>query len=64
MRDITIDPKDPNTMYVALQVGYMLKTTDGGKNWELLNHNLDCDVHTIVLHPEDSETNFYRHRRS
>jgi photosystem II stability/assembly factor-like uncharacterized protein len=32
----------------------MLKTTDGGKSWELLNKNLDCDVHTIVLHPEDS----------
>ena len=39
VRDITIDPKDTKTMYVALQVGY--KTTDGGKNWELLNRNLD-----------------------
>ena len=58
VRDITIDPKDPKTMYVALQVGYMLKTTDGGKNWELLNKNLDCDVHTIVLHPEDSNKIF------
>jgi len=58
VRDITIDPKDPKTMYVALQVGYMLKTTDGGKTWELLNRNLDCDVHTIVLDPEDSEKIF------
>jgi photosystem II stability/assembly factor-like uncharacterized protein len=58
VRDITIDPKNPQTMYVALQVGYMLKTTDGGKNWELLNKNLDCDVHTIVLHPEDSDKVF------
>ncbi|TMA85688.1 MAG: hypothetical protein E6J74_32725 [Deltaproteobacteria bacterium] len=58
VRDITIDPKDTKTMYVALQVGYMLKTTDGGKNWELLNRNLDCDVHTIVLHPEDSNKIF------
>jgi photosystem II stability/assembly factor-like uncharacterized protein len=45
-------------MYVALQVGYMLKTTDGGAHWELLNKNLDCDVHTIVLHPEDSNKIF------
>ena len=58
VRDITIDPKDPKTMYVALQVGYMLKTTDGGKNWELLNKNLDCDVHTIVLHPDDGNKIF------
>jgi photosystem II stability/assembly factor-like uncharacterized protein len=53
VRDIVVDPKDPKTMYVALQVGYMLKTTDGGRSWELLNNNLDCDVHTIVVHPED-----------
>ena len=53
VRDIVIDPTDPKTMYVALQVGYMIKTTDGGKSWELLNNNLDCDVHTIVMHPED-----------
>lgn len=58
VRDITIDPKDSKTMYVALQVGYMLKTTNGGASWELLNKNLDCDVHTIVLHPEDSRKIF------
>lgn len=58
VRDITIDPKDPKTMYVALQVGYILKTTNGGTSWELLNKNLDCDVHTIVLHPEDSSKIF------
>lgn len=58
VRDITIDPKNPKTMYVALQVGYMLKTNDGGATWALLNKNLDCDVHTIVLHPEDSNRIF------
>lgn len=58
VRDITIDPKNPNIIYVALQVGYMLKTTDAGKSWQLLNENLDCDVHTIVLHPDDSEKIF------
>jgi len=58
VRDITIDPKEPNTIYVALQVGYMIKTKDGGATWELLNKNLDCDVHTIVLHPEDSNKIF------
>ncbi|MGE5218930.1 MAG: WD40/YVTN/BNR-like repeat-containing protein [Chloroflexota bacterium] len=58
VRDITIDPKNPKIMYVALQVGYLLKSTDGGKNWQLLNQNLDCDVHTIVLHPDDSEKIF------
>lgn len=58
VRDITIDANDPRIIFIALQVGYMLKTADGGKNWELLNKNLDCDVHTIVLHPDDSDRIF------
>jgi photosystem II stability/assembly factor-like uncharacterized protein len=58
VRDITIDPTDHKVMYVALQVGYMLKTTDGGKNWQLLNRDLDADVHTIVLHPENTNQIF------
>ncbi len=48
VRDITIDPKDPKTMYVALQVGYMLKTTDGGKN---------------RARSRRQQQNFHRHRR-
>jgi photosystem II stability/assembly factor-like uncharacterized protein len=58
VRDIVIDPNNPQTVYVALQVGYMLKTTDGGANWELLNRDLDADVHTIVLHPENTSQIF------
>jgi photosystem II stability/assembly factor-like uncharacterized protein len=55
VRDIAIDPNNPGTMYVALQVGYMLKTTDGGARWELLNKDVDADVHTIVLHPQNTK---------
>ena len=29
VRDITIDPENPKTIYAALQVGFMLKSTDG-----------------------------------
>ncbi len=58
VRDITIDAHDSGKIFIALQVGYMLKTTDGGKTWELLNKDLDRDVHTIVLHPDDSDKIF------
>jgi hypothetical protein len=50
VRDIVVDPNDPKIMYVALQVGYILKTTDSGKNWELfeqkprLRRPHDCDT--------------------
>ncbi|HEY7067546.1 MAG TPA: hypothetical protein VII06_39180 [Chloroflexota bacterium] len=56
VRDITIDPTDPNTLYAALQVGYMIKSTDGGATWQLLDRNLDADVHTIVVDPAAPNT--------
>ncbi len=58
VRDIVVDPADPNVIYVALQVGYLLKTTDGGASWKLLDNNLDSDVHTIVIHPTNSSKMF------
>ncbi|HLQ35772.1 MAG TPA: hypothetical protein VK457_24050 [Chloroflexota bacterium] len=53
VRDIAVDPSNPKVMYVALQVGFMLKTTDGGATWKLLNKQLDADVHTVRLNPRD-----------
>ena len=58
VRDITIDPKNSNTIYAALQVGYMLKSTDGGASWKLLNRGLDADVHTIVIDPRNTNSLF------
>ena len=51
VRDITVDPKNPDVLYVALQLGYMLKSADRGRTWILLDKNLDCDVHVILVDP-------------
>lgn len=51
VRDITVDPKNPDILYVALQLGYIIKSTDRGRNWSLLDNNLDCDVHVILIDP-------------
>ena len=51
LRDVTFDPSDPKTIYAALQVGSMLKSTDGGESWQLLEEGLGPDVHTIVTDP-------------
>ncbi|HSR54619.1 MAG TPA: hypothetical protein VLN73_00155 [Alphaproteobacteria bacterium] len=52
LRDLAIHPDDPDTLYAALQVGYMLKSTDRGKSWRLLDENIDCDVHTVAIDPQ------------
>jgi photosystem II stability/assembly factor-like uncharacterized protein len=49
VRDVAVDPSDPNVLYASLQVGFIVKSTDRGKTWTLLNNQLDCDVHTIVV---------------
>jgi photosystem II stability/assembly factor-like uncharacterized protein len=51
VRDIAVDPLDPKTVFIGLQVGYMLKTSDGGASWRVLDQGLDADVHSIALHP-------------
>jgi photosystem II stability/assembly factor-like uncharacterized protein len=55
IRSIAIDPSDGNIMYLALQVGSMLKTTDGGKSWRMLSEGFDADVHVIVIDPSNSK---------
>jgi len=37
IRDITIDPADARVLYLALQVGYMIKSVDGGLSWTMLD---------------------------
>lgn len=56
VRCIAQDPSDAGTMYIALQVGYILKTTDGGASWRTLDNGLDEDVHVIVIDPTSPRT--------
>jgi photosystem II stability/assembly factor-like uncharacterized protein len=71
MRDLLFRPKDPATLYAALQVGYMIKSTDGGATWKLLDQGLDADVHSICIDPQQPQRmyiatggDFYRQGKS
>jgi photosystem II stability/assembly factor-like uncharacterized protein len=55
VRDVAIDPRDSNTLHVALQVGAIIKSTDGGRSWTHVEKGLDSDVHTIVLNADDPD---------
>ena len=44
-KNIIFDPRDPNTIYVGVEVGGAFKTIDSGKTWRELNDGgfyLDC----------------------
>lgn len=55
VRDVVVDPKDSDTIYAALQVGFMLRSRDGGETWQLIDGDFDCDVHAIVIDPSDPD---------
>ncbi|MEP6569878.1 MAG: glycosyl hydrolase [Acidobacteriota bacterium] len=72
---IAIDPKDPNTVYVAAQGPLwgpggdrgLYKTTDGGKTWKkILSISDNTGVTDVVIDPQDPETLYaasYQRRR-
>ena len=73
---IVIDPKDPNTVYVAV-LGHLFgpnkergvyKTVDGGKTWNNVKFiNEDTGFTDIVIDPSDSKTLYaasYQRRRT
>jgi photosystem II stability/assembly factor-like uncharacterized protein len=53
VRHIVLDSAAPDTIYAALQVGFILKSADGGRSWKLLDRGLDEDVHAIAIDSVD-----------
>ena len=53
-KHITFDPNDPTTMYLSIEVGALLKSTDAGQTWQEL-HGMYEDVHRLVINPAQPE---------
>lgn len=49
LKHLNFDPSDSNTMYASIEVGALLKSTDGGQTWRELS-TPDKDTHRTVLH--------------
>jgi photosystem II stability/assembly factor-like uncharacterized protein len=56
-KHITFDPRDPSTMYVSIEVGGLLRSTDGGRTWHDVPGMYE-DVHRLVIHPSDADRMF------
>jgi len=59
-KSMVIDPHDPYVIYAGVEQGDLEKTTDGGKNWRVLDDFSKPtdwtyrDIHQIVVHYENS----------
>jgi photosystem II stability/assembly factor-like uncharacterized protein len=49
-KHITVDPRDARTMYVSIEVGGLLRSTDGGETWQDVPGMYE-DVHRLVINP-------------
>src|SRR5262249_58128009 len=53
-KHITFHPQDPHTLFVGVEQGGLLKSTDDGRTFRVI-HGMDDDVHRTVinrLHPD------------
>jgi photosystem II stability/assembly factor-like uncharacterized protein len=52
VRWLSVDPRDPETLYVAIEAGAFVRTTDGGETWEPHPEDARLDNHTLATHPD------------
>jgi len=53
VRTIAIDPNDPSRIYLAIEVGGVVRTEDGGRTWENVHGGIHDDVHSVAVHPKN-----------
>jgi photosystem II stability/assembly factor-like uncharacterized protein len=53
IRTLAIDPNDPNRVYLAIEVGGVVRTEDGGVSWENVHGGIHDDVHSVAVHPRN-----------
>ncbi len=54
VKDIAFDPRRPDIIYAAVEVGGFLKSVDGGKTWTTTS-GLSPDAHRVWVPPSDPE---------
>ncbi len=52
VRWLSVDPHDPDTLYVAIEAGAFVRTRDAGETWEPRPQGGRLDNHTLATHPE------------
>ena len=53
VKHINFDPENPSTIYASVEVGGLLRSIDGGENWQEFP-GLYEDVHRLMIHPSDA----------
>lgn len=52
VRWITLDPVSPDRLYVCIEAGALVRSSDGGRTWSDRVADGPFDTHTLAVHPE------------
>lgn len=56
IRHIYINPDDPQSLYLCIEHGGIVRSFDGGKSWEDVSRGIDyLDIHKISNHPAQKD---------
>ena len=53
-KHINFHPDDPNTLFISIEQGGLVKSTDGGQNFHAIP-GMDDDVHRTVINPHNPD---------
>ena len=54
VKNVAVDPTDPNTIYACVEQGGLFKSTDGGESWQEL-HGFNDDCHRLFIRPSNPQ---------
>jgi len=52
VRTLAVDPFDPDRLYVGIEAGALVTTSDGGETWHERPPDARRDNHTLATHPD------------
>jgi len=55
VRDLRFSPENPDVIYAGIEVGGILRSSDGGQTWKHL-HGANTDVHKVIASPSKPST--------
>jgi photosystem II stability/assembly factor-like uncharacterized protein len=51
MKDLTLSEDDPDLVFGAIEEGWIVRSRDGGRSWQQIDHGVPHDTHTVRFVP-------------
>jgi photosystem II stability/assembly factor-like uncharacterized protein len=55
VKDVQVSGADPELVYGAVEEGWVVRSSDGGRHWTTLKQGVDFDAHGVTLMPDAAD---------